>query len=263
MKILSQSRFIGSDIPNFTIYCLFLSYCFVELFINAMVIKDYKGKNSDRTLGLKRGKAAIKRETSSLTPGKIVVWVAVFGLVFFINYLFFVHLKPINKKEINRDLTPKEHNMPDTIAELLDKGNKRYQEGNLVQAIEAFSKAINLNPKETKAYLDRGIAYSNMGMYDKAINDFTTLIALNPDYAEAYNNRGWAYLKKALFDRAIKDCSEALRLNPAMPTAYYTRGMAYKAQGLPDMARKDLQKSCELGNNSACQAYGELSKTKR
>jgi len=229
---LSQSRFIGSDIPNFTIYCLFLSYCFVELFINAMVIKDYKGKNSDRTLGLKRGKAAIKRETSSLTPGKIVVWVAVFGLVFFINYLFFVHLKPINKKEINRDLTPKEHNMPDTIA-------------------------------ESKAYLDRGIAYSNMGMYDKAINDFTTLIALNPDYAEAYNNRGWAYLKKALFDRAIKDCSEALRLNPAMPTAYYTRGMAYKAQGLPDMAKKDLQKSCELGNNSACQAYGELSKTKR
>jgi tetratricopeptide (TPR) repeat protein len=201
-----------------------------------MAIKDYKGKNSDRTLGLKRGKAAIKRETSSLTPGKIVMWVALFGLVFFINYLFFVHLEPINKREINRELTPREHNMPDNIAEWFDKGYKRYQEGNLM---------------------------SNMGMYDKAINDYDTVIALNPDYAEAYNNRGWAYLKKALFDHTIKDCSEALRLNPAMATAYHTRGMAYKAQGLLDMARNNFKKSCELGNDSGCQAYGELLKAKR
>jgi len=228
-----------------------------------MVIKDYKGKNSDRTLGLKRGKTAIKREDSSLTPGKIVIWVALFGLVFFINYLFFVHLKPINKKGINRGLTPKEHTMPDNSAGWLDKGYKRYQEGNLMQAVEAFSKAITLNQKEKRAYLDRGIAYSNMGMYDKAINDYTTVLALDSDYAEAYNNRGWAYLKKALFDHTIKDCSEALRLNPAMATAYYTRGMAYKAQGLLDMARKDFQKSCELGNDSGCQVYKKVSKTKQ
>jgi len=228
-----------------------------------MNIKDYKGKNSDRTLGLKRGKAAIKRETSSLTPGRIVMWVALFGLVFFINYLFFIHLEPINKKEINRGLTPKEHTMPDNIAEWLDKGYKRYQEGNLIQAVEAFSEAIILNPKETRAYLDRGIVYSNMGMYDKAINDYTTVITLNPNHAEAYNNRGWAYLKKALYNHTIKDCGEALRLNPTMATAYYTRGMAYKAQGLLGMTRKDFQKSCELGNNSGCQAYKELSKTKR
>ena len=229
---------------------------------NAMVIKDYKGKNSDRTLGLKRGKAAIKRETSSPTPGKIIMWVALFGLVFFINYLFFVHLEPINKK-INRGLTPKEHTMPDNIAEWLDKGYKRYQEGNLMKAVEAFSKVITLNPKEARAYLDRGIVYSNMGMYGKAIKDYTAVIALNPEYAEAYNNRGWAYLKKALFDHTIKDCSEALRLNPAMATAYYTRGMAYKAQGLLDMARKDFQKSCELGNNNGCKAYSEFSKEKK
>jgi len=228
-----------------------------------MVIKDYKGKNSDRTLGLKRGKSAIKRETSSLTPRKIIMWGALFGLVFFINYLFFVHLEPINKKEIDRRLIPKGHTMPDTIAEWLDKGYKRYQEGNLMQAVESFSKAISLNPKETRAYLDRGIVYSNMGMYDKAINDYTTVIELNPDYAVAYNNRGWAFLKKSLFDNTIKDCGEALRLNPAMATAYHTRGMAYKAQGLLDMARNDFKKSCELGNNNGCQAYGELSKVKR
>jgi len=48
-----------------------------------------------------------------------------------------------------------------------------------------------------------------------------------------------------------------------MATAYHTRGMAYKAQGLLDMARNDFQKSCELGNDSGCQAHGELLKAKR
>jgi len=228
-----------------------------------MVIKDYKGKKSTRTLGLKRGRAAIKQEASSVTPGKIIMWAALFGLVFFINYFFFVHLKLINKKEINRGLTSREHKMPDNISEWLDEGCKRYQEGNLERALEAFSKAIIINPEETIAYLDRGMVYSKMGMYDKAINDCNMVIALRPDYAEAYNNRGWAYLKKGLFDHTIKDCSEALRLNPAMATAYHTRGMAYKAQGLLDMARKDFQRSCDLDNDSGCQAYGEISKTNR
>ena len=228
-----------------------------------MVIKDYKGKNSNQTLGLKRGKAALKKDASSLTPKKIVMWVALFGLVFFINYLCFVHLRPTEKKEIARKDTLNEHTTPDTHVQWLDKGYKRYHEGNLMQALEAFNKAIILNPKEIKAYLGRGIVLSNMDMYDKAINDYTAVIELNPDHAEAYNNRGWAYLKKALFDHTIKDCSVALRLNPTMAKAYYTRAMAYKAQGLLGMARKDFQKGCELGNDNSCQAYGELSKAKK
>lgn len=196
-------------------------------------------------------------------PGKIFMWLVLFGLVFFINYLFFVQLKPINKKGINRRLTQKEHEMPNNFKEWFDKGYKRYQEGNLVKAAEAFSKSITLNPGEARSYLNRGIVYSNMGMHDKAINDYNTVIALNPDYAEAHNNRGWSYLKKAMFDHAIKDCGEALRLNPTMATAYHTRGMAYEAQGLLDMARNDFQRSCELGNNNGCKAYEELSKEKK
>lgn len=227
-----------------------------------MVIKDYKDKNSDRILGLKRGKRAIKGDASSSTPKKIVMWIALFGLVFFINYVFFVHMIPIKKKGTT-DNTAKKNTTEDTYDQWLDKGYKRYHEGNLIQAMEAFNKAIILNPKEPKAYFGRGIVLSNMDMYDKAIKDYTKVIALNPDHAGAYNKRGWVYLKKSLFDRTIKDCSAALRLNPFMAAAYYTRAMAYKAKGLLSMARKDFQKGCELGNDNSCQAYGELSKVKK
>ena len=225
-----------------------------------LVIRDYKSTSKDQTLGLKRGKSAIKREAASLTRRKIIMWAILFGLVFFINYLFFTHTETMNKKEMSKEINQKEHNIPDSIAQSLAKGKKKYQEGNFRQAVAAFSKAISLNSKETRAYLGRGIAYSNLGMHDKAINDYTKVITLNPDNAEAYNSRGRAYLKKDLFDHTIKDCSNALQLNPEMATAYYTRGMAYKAQGLLDMAGKDFQKSCDLANKSGCKALKELSK---
>jgi hypothetical protein len=233
------------------------------IFIHAMLKRDYKGKGSDRTLGLKRGKAAIKRETSSVTARKILMWVVLFCLVFFINYLFFVHLNPIKKKQINSRISPREHTMPGNSKEWFDEGYKNYQEGNPEKAVEAFSKVISINSKEARVYLYRGIVYNTMGMYDKAISDYDTAITLNPDYAEAYNNKGWAYLKKEEFNHTIKDCSEALRLNPAMPKAYYTRGVAYQALGLLAKGRKDFQKSCELGDHNGCQAYREVSKVKR
>jgi hypothetical protein len=36
--------------------------------------------------------------------------------------------------------------------------------------------------------------------------------------------------------------------------------MAYEAKGLLDKAKSDFQKSCELGDNNGCQAYGKLLK---
>ena len=226
-----------------------------------MPIKDYKGKHTDRTLGLKRGKAAIKREISPITPGRVFMWLGLFAIVVVVNYIFFVHIKPINEKEIK--ITPQQDNKgSDTFAELFDKGYKRYKEGDLMGAAEAYTKAISLKPEEVRSYFNRGIVYIKMGKHDKAIDDYTEVIALNPDYAEAYNNRGWAYLQKELFDLAIQDCNKAFLLDPDMVTAYHTRGMAYKGKGLFDLAKNDFKKSCELGDNNGCKAYGELSKVR-
>jgi tetratricopeptide (TPR) repeat protein len=225
-----------------------------------MLIKDYKSKHTYTTLGLKRGKAAIRRETSRITPRRVFVWLGLFALVVFVNYLFFVRLGPINKKEINIDPTQEKHKKSNTFAQWFTAGYKRHQEGDLMGAAEAYTKAIILKPEEPRSYFNRGIVYIKMGEHDKAIDDCNKVIALDPGYAEAYNNRGWAYFQKGLFDRAIQDCNQALLLDPDMATAYHTRGMAYKAKGLFDMAKNDFQKSCKLGDSNSCKAYGEVSR---
>ena len=221
---------------------------------------DYKGKHTYSSLGLRRGKAAIKRDISSITPGRAFMWLGLLGLVAFVNYLFFVHLKPINEKETNME--PKDFKKSDTFVDWFDKGYKKYQEGDLMEAVEAYTKAINLKPEEIRSYFNRGIVYIKIGKHDKAIDDYNKAISLNPNYAEAYNNRGWAYFLKGIFDLAIQDCNQALLLDPDFATAYHTRGMAYKGKGSFDMAKNDFQKSCELGNKNGCQACRELSKTR-
>ena len=81
-------------------------------------------------------------------------------------------------------------------------------------AIQAFTKAMELNPDLAMAYSNRGGAYRDKGDYDRAIEDCTKAIALNPDLAMAYNNRGVAYYKKRDYDRAIVDYTKAIELKP-------------------------------------------------
>ena len=68
--------------------------------------------------------------------------------------------------------------------------------GQYDQALFDFTKAIELNPKDADAYINRGFVYDKKGQYDQAISNFTKALEINPKYAEAYCNRGIAYGKK-------------------------------------------------------------------
>ena len=62
---------------------------------------------------------------------------------------------------------------------------KQYKE-----AIADYDKAIELNPKDAKAYYNRGNAKHQLKQYKEAIADYDKAIELNPKDANAYNNRG-------------------------------------------------------------------------
>ena len=86
--------------------------------------------------------------------------------------------------------------------------------GQIDQAIEAYSHAIELKSGYAHAYNNRGVAYTNKGEFDKAIVNYTKAIDLKPDFASAYNNRGATYAAKGDYDRAIEDFNKAIDLNP-------------------------------------------------
>jgi tetratricopeptide (TPR) repeat protein len=128
----------------------------------------------------------------------------------------------------------------------LDEGVALVMEGKYNEAIKAFDKAIELNPRDAVAYNNRGAAYGQIGNYKQQIDDSNKAIELNPKDAVAYNNRGVAYGELGSYEQEIEDCSKAIEINPNLAVAYYHRGIAYYKLGNRKQAAKDKNKAYAL-----------------
>ncbi|MGA2781880.1 MAG: tetratricopeptide repeat protein [Smithella sp.] len=120
--------------------------------------------------------------------------------------------------------------------------------GNYRQAMEDFSRVIEIKPSFARAYTNRGNAYQELGNYRQAMEDFSRVIEIKPGDADAYYNRGFTYEKLGQHQRAIEDFNETIRLKPDNAGAYCKRGIAHGIIGNNNLGCRDLQKACELGN---------------
>ena len=130
-----------------------------------------------------------------------------------------------------------------------NRGVVYFDIGEYNRAIKDFNMAIELNPNDFFAYNNRGNTYSNIGNIDNAIKDFNKAITLKPNYANAYNNRGNAYVKTRYLEKAIKDFNTAIKLDPDFPGAYNSRGAAYHEKGNLEMAIEDFNIAIKLDSN--------------
>lgn len=117
------------------------------------------------------------------------------------------------------------------------------------EAIEAYSRAIELDPKDEDAYSSRARAYENLGDYQRAIRDYDKAIELNPKDADAYYSRADAYEKLGDYQQAINDYTLAIRFNPKDEYYYSSRAKVYEAVGNYQRAKNDLTKAIQLRPN--------------
>jgi Tfp pilus assembly protein PilF len=116
------------------------------------------------------------------------------------------------------------HKGPEMVRELRRQAAVRFQQGLVALqehdgdvAIAAFTKAIQFNPRDALAYVNRGLAYSRAGDFRQARSDF----------------------------------SRALEVDARQGVAYYARGLAALLLGLQAEAKRDLQQAANLGDERA------------
>ena len=61
-------------------------------------------------------------------------------------------------------------------------------------AIDSYSKSLELFPEEAATYSNRAMAYLSKKMYGKAIEDSNKCLEIQPDYLKAFHRRGKAYM---------------------------------------------------------------------
>ncbi len=135
--------------------------------------------------------------------------------------------------------------------EWFQRGISLWQSDNIGEAIEAFTKAIESDPKYARAYYERGAMYGLLGNNRQAIGDLDRAIELDPKNAKAYGLRGGNYEKLGNREQAIMDYSRAIELNPRYADAYLARGLLYDKLNNRRQAIRDFESAARLGHGSA------------
>ena len=126
------------------------------------------------------------------------------------------------------------------------------------KAIDGYTEAIRLDPKDPQAHLSRAQLYARQwqaaatkgaagdakGAADdpdaqKMIADYTELIRLKPD-ADSYSDRAAAYRTLHQPDKAIADYNTMMQLDPKAWQPYQYRGATYFESGQWDKAVDDF-----------------------
>ena len=166
-----------------------------------------------------------------------------------------------------------------TAADYLDAGDKYRKKKLWIQAMNAYTKAIELDQDDFRSYERRGRVYFELGDYDQVVINLTRAIEIKPNRYLLYDLRGRAqsmlgnrdgveadfvkaielhaghnvYLHKALafsqlgdYDQAIADLGRAIELKKDYANAYLNRGIIYQKLGENEKAIIDFQRALDL-----------------
>jgi tetratricopeptide (TPR) repeat protein len=122
------------------------------------------------------------------------------------------------------------------------------------QAVNAFTRAIQLDPQNDSALLHRGRMYFELGNFKLAVEDLTASLTIQPNNARAYDLRAQANSAQKSYDRAIADWREAALRDPPNALNYLLsqakveedRGKLPQALEIYDQASRQNPGSAEV-----------------
>ena len=105
-----------------------------------------------------------------------------------------------------------------------------------VEALESLDKALAGDPNNIAALNGRGGVLIRLKRYDEAMASYDRALALDPDNADALGHRGLALAKLDHFEDALAYYDHALRIAPDLLHAHVNRGNVFLALTRTDEA---------------------------
>ncbi|MDJ0589713.1 MAG: tetratricopeptide repeat protein [Pleurocapsa sp. MO_226.B13] len=140
---------------------------------------------------------------------------------------------------------------PQSAAEYLESGINLSEQNKFVDAIKAYSQAIELNPDNALIYYNRGLAFYHLRQHEPALHDFDKTIELNPDVVQPYMTRALILMYLEDYQGAIADFESAAKIDPEKPEAYSGRGFATMLNGQTAQAIPYFDRAIKLNPDLA------------
>ncbi|MBA3976200.1 MAG: hypothetical protein C0504_18490 [Candidatus Solibacter sp.] len=115
-----------------------------------------------------------------------------------------------------------------------EKGVNAEQSGLAVEtAVEAYRKAIEIDPDQAFALVNLGTIHYNQHDYPKAEDCYRRALRARPDYALAHFNLGNLYDETGHWHKALEQYLAALAAQPGYSDAHYNIALLHQTHGEP------------------------------
>ena len=135
-----------------------------------------------------------------------------------------------------------------------------HSQGQLQEALRQAETLVQQFPSSSILHNIRGAALKQLGRLDASIEAYKKALTINPDNAEVYNNMGLTLKGQGKLEEAIKCYNKALVINPNFDKAYNNKGLTLQDQGKLEEAIKCYKKAISI-NAGFSDAFWNLSGT--
>jgi tetratricopeptide (TPR) repeat protein len=108
-----------------------------------------------------------------------------------------------------------------------EKGNAHRNRGEYGQALEEYTRSLELSPKSVQTLFARGETYLKLNKLPEAVADFTSAVTIDPKFAAGWRRRGDAHFQAQDYRAAITDYTRVINLLPRACDVYTLRGDTY------------------------------------
>ncbi|XP_052636919.1 tetratricopeptide repeat protein 31 isoform X3 [Harpia harpyja] len=113
------------------------------------------------------------------------------------------------------ETVPLDTNVVEQSLIIAGRGNEAAQKGRYAEAVQAFTEAVKLNPREHRLFGNRSYCYEKLQRYEEALRDAQVSLGLQPGWPKGFFRKGKALRGLKRYAEAVSTFEELLRLDGA------------------------------------------------
>lgn len=145
---------------------------------------------------------------------------------------------------------------PNSDEPLVIMGNILYRQGNVIEAMEYWNKALTINPKRSDVYKSMALLSLKKGLFDEAITQYQKALEMDPRLPDAYSNMGHALMMSGRPKEAIEALEKEIQISPKSDFAYFLLGQAYLQQKEYEKAKENYETAININPRYSNAYYG-------
>lgn len=135
-------------------------------------------------------------------------------------------------------------------------GNVYLKKNLVAKAIGEYLAALQINPHDARTHNNLGNAYTQRGTLNYAVSEYLRSIDLDPNFVDAYKNLAIVYVKQERYGQAIAQLNKAIYMTPEDAGCYSQMGDVYSQMGDYEQAIAQFKKALKTKPDMVEAHYG-------